>query len=489
MESLKSLIPADNPVFQGGFGLAVMAAGASALRMGSSAAYTMARRHLLVTLEVTSKDRAYPWVLQWLTKQGAKTQHLSVETSLRPAQAGSIRSLFGFVPGPGQHFITYQGKFMSVQRIREQSMVDFQTGKPWEKVQFIGLGKDTTAFENMLAEAHSMAMTLEEGKTVVYSNWGSEWRPFGQPRTRRPLDSVILDEGVSERILTDVMDWRQSAEWYLSRGIPYRRGYLLHGPPGSGKSSFIFALAGALGYNICVLNLAEPGLTDDRLALALANAPPMSIVLLEDIDAAFPSRTPESSIAAVGHDSSMAFTQGGTSCVTFSGLLNVLDGVASAEERLLFMTTNHIQRLDPALVRPGRVDMVEVIDNCTGHQAEKMFEKFFPGQEGSEAAQRFGCEVSQLQVPVSMAALQGYFLQHKDDVTGALTHMDVFRKELTERSDRSRPEPTLGRATSDAERRDAAVRHAKRGALTADQVDNMVFNPQDGWENNISKSS
>jgi DNA polymerase III delta prime subunit len=63
---------------------------------------------------------------------------------------------------------------------------------------------------------------------------------------------------------------------YLTNSISnvYRRGYLLHGPPGSGKSSFIMALAGRLGYNICILNLTERGLTDDRLALALSNIPP-----------------------------------------------------------------------------------------------------------------------------------------------------------------------------------------------------------------------
>ena len=78
--------------------------------------------------------------------------------------------------------------------------------------------------------------------------------------------------------------------WYVERGIPYRRGYLLHGPPGSGKTSFITALAGELGFDICVLNLGEAGLTDDRLSHALSNMPPRSFALLEDVDAAFVQR-------------------------------------------------------------------------------------------------------------------------------------------------------------------------------------------------------
>ena len=73
-------------------------------------------------------------------------------------------------------------------------------------------------------------------------------------------------------------------------GIPYRRGYLLHGPPGSGKSSFIQALAGALNYDICLLNLSERGLHDDKLIHLLSNVVERSIVLIEDIDAAFNKR-------------------------------------------------------------------------------------------------------------------------------------------------------------------------------------------------------
>ena len=78
----------------------------------------------------------------------------------------------------------------------------------------------------------------------------------------------------------------------LILGIPYRRGYLLHGPPGSGKTSFIQALAGELDYNLCILNLSERGLTDDRLHLILSIIPERCIMVLEDIDSAFSGRDP-----------------------------------------------------------------------------------------------------------------------------------------------------------------------------------------------------
>ena len=147
-------------------------------------------------------------------------------------------------------------------------------------------------------------------------------------------------------------------------GIPYRRGYLLHGPPGSGKSSFIQALAGALDYDICLLNLAERGLTDDRLMHLLTNAPERSFILIEDVDAAFNKRVQTSE-------------DGYQSAVTFSGFLNALDGVASGEERIVFMTTNHLERLDPALIRPGRIDLIELIDDATPEQARTLFSRFY----------------------------------------------------------------------------------------------------------------
>ena len=92
-------------------------------------------------------------------------------------------------------------------------------------------------------------------------------------------------------LVTDVEKFLNGSRWYYDRGIPYRRGYLLHGPPGSGKTSFVLALAGHLDFNICVLSLSDSGMTDDRLNHLLTQAPPRSIILLEDIDAAFNHRS------------------------------------------------------------------------------------------------------------------------------------------------------------------------------------------------------
>lgn len=179
---------------------------------------------------------------------------------------------------------------------------------------------------------------------------------------------------------------------------------MLHGPPGCGKSSYITALAGELGFSICVLNLSERGLSDDRLNHLLSVAPQQSIILLEDIDAAFVSREDTKQQKAAYE---------GLNRVTFSGLLNCLDGVASTEARIVFMTTNYLERLDPALIRPGRVDLKEYIGWCTEPQIEKMFLRFYQGDKATAQSKLFAKKVMEFNKNVSPAQVQGFFMFHK----------------------------------------------------------------------------
>lgn len=207
-----------NPYFSAGFGLVGVGAGLAALKKGSQFAYTAFRRYAIITLEVPSKDKSYHWVLQWITAQGQRAQHLSVETTFQQHETGKVSTSFDFSPSPGVHFFKYKNNFVRVERSREK-MVDLTSGAPWETVTLTALATNQQLFFDILNEARHMALEKQEGKTVMYIAMGADWRQFGFPRRKRPLDSVILDDGISDGILADVREFIDSPKWYMDRGI------------------------------------------------------------------------------------------------------------------------------------------------------------------------------------------------------------------------------------------------------------------------------
>ncbi|CAN3357297.1 mitochondrial chaperone Bcs1p [Diutina catenulata] len=404
----------NNPYFAAGGGLMLLGTALALARQGVVKSSGFVYRQLLVDLEIPSKDKSYLWFLEWMAQhKHRRSRHLAVETNYVQHDNGAVTTKFSLVPGPGKHMIKYKGAYMLVDRERSGKLIDMTSGTPFETVKLTTLYRDRYLFAEMLAEAKQLALKAREGKTVLYTSWGPEWRPFGQPRKKRMLGSVILDEGISAGIVRDVKDFLSSGDWYHQRGIPYRRGYLLYGPPGSGKTSFIQALAGELDYNICILNLSENNLTDDRLNHLMNHIPDRSILLLEDIDAAFNKRE---------QTDEKAYTSG----VTFSGLLNALDGVASAEECITFMTTNHPEKLDPALLRPGRIDYKVMVNNASRWQVEKMFMRFYEGEE--EKCKEFLQKYRELGLKeVSTAQLQGLFVYNKKNPQGAIDMVETLR--------------------------------------------------------------
>ncbi|WWD02028.1 hypothetical protein V865_000066 [Kwoniella europaea PYCC6329] len=224
-------------------------------------------------------------------------------------------------------------------------------------------------------------------------NWGRASR-----RPIRPWHSVILPTGQKEWLYSDAKEFLAEKDFYLKRGVPHRRGYLLYGEPGSGKSSLIAALAAKLKLDIHVVNLGAKQMDDDKLNTLLQACPTKCILLMEDIDCAFRSREPSEDEIAETSDSeqvviknthtksgksikskSTNHTSSGTvsTGVTLSGLLNALDGVTSSEGRLLFCTTNWRDQIDPALARPGRCDIWIEFKNATSQQARDLFIHFY----------------------------------------------------------------------------------------------------------------
>ena len=210
-----------NPYFSAGFGLLGVGTGLAILKQGAVQGGTFARRQLLVTLEIPSKDKSYQWFLRWMATHGksARNAHqLSVETAFKQHDNGHVETTFALVPGPGRHYVKFRGAWLQVERTRERTMVDLQSGSPWETVVLTTLSRDRNVLRELLDDAKTLAIRSQEGKTVIYTAWGAEWRPFGQPRRRRALESVVLDTKVAEGIVTDVSAFVANAKWYYDRG-------------------------------------------------------------------------------------------------------------------------------------------------------------------------------------------------------------------------------------------------------------------------------
>lgn len=212
-------------------------------------------------------------------------------------------------------------------------------------------------------------------------------------RKPRDLSLVVLEKQMKKLILDDI-SWflkKETCDFYAQHGIPYHRAYLFYGAPGAGKTSTIFALAGEFERNLCFLQ-ASAQMTDDGFRLAIGSAPPKSIIVMEDVDALF----------TVHRESNTSHS------LSFSGFLNAIDGLASSDDVIFVLTTNHPERLDPALLRPGRVDVRVEFRAPNIDMAKEYFLTYYPDTE--ECALQFAKSTSQQHTQVSMAQMQHYFL-------------------------------------------------------------------------------
>ncbi|KAI0730442.1 P-loop containing nucleoside triphosphate hydrolase protein [Earliella scabrosa] len=309
------------------------------------------------------------------------------------SQGGGRKRKVAIVPSMDTtHTIYYRGHWLRITRTKR-----FQDYGSCAELKISVVARNNDILKKLVLEAKREYEKDAEHRVHIFmadTTYGC-WRWNGA-RQKRPMSSIVLEPGVKDMILADCKDFLASEDWYAERGIPFRRGYLLHGVPGSGKTSLIHSLAGELGLDIYVVSLSSKGMSDNTLTTLMGNVPSRCILLLEDLDAAFTrgiSRDESSTGVPTGGSSSSSTSSAKNkddnndgSTLSLSGLLNSLDGVAAAEGRLLFATTNHIERLDPALSRPGRMDVWVNFKHATKWQAEGIFKCFFPAKPSASAS-------------------------------------------------------------------------------------------------------
>jgi AAA+ superfamily predicted ATPase len=289
----------------------------------------------------------------------------------------------------------------------------------------------------------------------IYTNSGGEWKSSPSNNTRK-LDTIILKDGLKDEIKSDLQLFLNSEDWYKERDIPYSRGYLFYGYPGTGKTSMIKGMSMYCKRHIHFLMLSEVRSDGELIELLKKINYKETVLVIEDIDAMVDivkdresdnssisstsststndsddSSNDSSSFKKIG-DKIIIMTGNGNqqpnpngeqlqsqkSSLTLSGLLNAIDGVFTCDGRILIMTTNHPEVLDTALIRPGRVDSKYLFSNCNKEQIRGLYEMFFNCSADEEQLKTIRND------EYSPAHITSVFLRYRNSHPEALTHLD-----------------------------------------------------------------
>ncbi len=252
--------------------------------------------------------------------------------------------------GYGQSLYNINGKFCSVGKERIDKNGSFKVIDSITIKVFFGNLKDVSTILDEVTQFNDSAY---EDDVVVISGYTRFLKG------KRPLNTIALSQKDKDFLIKDISSFLDSKQSYRSKGISYKRNYLFYGTPGTGKTSLVWALASYFGFKICIVNLETMGSFNDLQRILACNK--NTIFLIEDIDAAgvdVHERCLSKSRGNSGGEGSIVYNSNDSdSRLSLSNLLNIFDGINTPESLICFFTTNHIDKLDRAFLRDGRMDI------------------------------------------------------------------------------------------------------------------------------------
>lgn len=374
IEFLKHVLHGQNQFASGGLLLMAIGAIGAYLRSIPQRLWYWIVRQSTMVITVKDDDAAFVWVKEWFLDQEflKRVRRIDLDTTLRSERVALI-------PAPGLHWFWYRGRPFQVWFTRTENTKE-RTARRMESLTFQTIGRKQ-AFLKQFVDDVVRSHNKRRGVQSQLYTYNDGWE-YSENYAPRALESVVLQPGDKERLVQDIERFRGSKQRYSQLGVPYHRGYLLHGPPGTGKTSLVSALAAHFGLSLYCANLTE--FSDRSLMAAVSQIPRNSVLLFEDIDCMKGGQKRESAIGTEKQDENKG-KGASNNGVTLSGLLNVLDGFFAPTGVLFMMTTNRMETLDPALLRPGRIDYKLYLGKASDAQKVDLYMRFFPDASETEA--------------------------------------------------------------------------------------------------------
>lgn len=412
------------------------------------AVYGFLRRQLTTTLSFTNVGigtnlETFANFMRWFEKN--KWIRYSRSMSLNGVYYGESEDGTVVGMGPGNHFFLYRGRPMWLNRTMLANNNTFSNIT--YELTITTLGRSRQILLDLVEEFKYRPPRSKIGIYTLDNGWV---RMADIPK--RPLNTVIVDPEIKKEIVGLITDFRASRQWFEDRGLPYKKTFVLHGIHGTGKTSLIKALASHFQMNICIINLGM--MSDSSFEKALTTAPTNAIIIIEDFDSSPATRARRALVEkerrdkrsksdqsanlyhTAGADDTLAEapSEAETSMerlmdsmptfLTLSGILNALDGIVSLDGKLIFMTTNLYDTMDPALTRKGRIDHCYELKALQSPEVWEYITLMFPNTVRNEDLSFH---------PILGCDLQDLYFQHKNDAQSfieAIPHQTADRLRL-----------------------------------------------------------